>query len=185
MKFYATRSDGFRPSLKMIDDAIGIGEKHVSTVRQALVRYGLIAYDGKTILIDWMRLHAFAAAEPRLMGRKKDWKITPVAPNLLGEPKSGVHTYRGTRVSHLYDLYVATQQAVAGGVIFPELSGKETDNLLGDTKTQVHTYRETRVSPEWYNPFDKDDPSWVYQVPIVDAYGEIVAYAHYSIVLPF
>lgn len=198
MKFYAARSDGFRPSLAMIDDAIDIGKKHVSTVRQMLVRYGLIAYDGKCVLIDWVRLGAFASMDTRLMGQKKNWKISPVTPNLLDEAKTGVHTYIVTgdfEARRLYAVYEATQQAICDGVQFPELRSEDTDNLLGCTKTGVHTYigvgdlvygpQGFQESVGWYNPFDEPDPDWVNQCAIVDAYGEIMGYMHYETELPF
>jgi len=198
MKFYAAQATGFRPSLKMIDAATGIGEKHVSTARQMLVRYGLIAYDGKTILIDWVRLTAFALLDAKAMGQKKNWNISPVSFDLLGEPKTGVHNYIGTgdqESKRLYAIYEATQQAVADGVMFPELKGTEAEKLLGQPKTGVHNYigNETLIfGPDgfqkgvgWYSPFDEPDPEWVYQCAVVDAYGEIVGYMHYDTRLPF
>ena len=198
MKFYAARSEGFRPSLKMIDEATGVGEKNISTIRMLLVNRGLIGYDGKVILIDWLRLNSLASMEPKLMGQRKHWNVTPVSCDLLGNTKTQVHTYIGVRdkeSQYLYNLYEATQQAVADGVTFPELKGTEAENLLGQPKTQVHTYigYETLVfGPDgfqngvgWYSPFDEPDPPWVNQRVIIDAYGGIAGYMHYETLLPF
>ena len=198
MKFYAAQATGFRPSLKMIDTATGIGEKHVSTARQMLVRYGLIAYDGKTVLIDWVRLAAFASLDAKAMGQKRNWNISPVSFDLLDAPKTGVHNYIGTgdqESKRLYAIYEATQQAIADGVKFPELKSLEAESLLGEPKTGVHNYIGTsdlvfgpdgfQESVEWYSPFDEPDPEWVNQCAIMDAYGEIVGYMHYDAKLPF
>ena len=198
MKFYAARSECFRPSLKVIYEETGIDAHNVSRCRALLVRYGLIGYDGKTVIIDWVRLRALASMEPKLMGQKSNWQITPVDVNLLGEPKNDVHTYIGVRdkeSQYLYNLYEATQQAVADGVKFPELKGTEADNLLGQPKNDVHTYigNENLIfGPDgfqdgvgWYSPFDEPDPELVYQRAVVDAYGEIIGYMHYDTRLPF
>ena len=198
MKFYAAQATGFRPSLKMINDAIRVGEKNVSTIRMILVKRGLIGYDGKTILIDWLRLSALASVDTKLMGQRKHWNIAPVSCNLLDEAKTQVHNYIGTgdqESKRLYAVYEATQQAIADGVKFPELEGTEAENLLGQPKTQVHNYIGTenlvfgpdgyQLGVGWYNPFDEPDPDWVYQLAAVDAYGEIIAYTHYNTQLPF
>ena len=109
---------------------------------------GLVGYDGKIVLIDWVRLCALASMEPKLIGQKKHWQITPVGVNLLDAPKTQVHTYIGT------------------------------ENLIfGPDGYQLGV--------GWYNPFDEPDPDWVYQLAVVDAYGEIVAYTHYNTQLPF
>lgn len=198
MKFYAAQATGFRPSLKMIDDATHIGQKHVSEVRHLLVNRGLIGYDGKVILIDWLRLSSLASMDTNLMGQRKHWNVTPVSCDLLDETKTRVHNYIGVRdneARRLYAVYEATQQAVADGVKFPELKGSEAEKLLGQPKNDVHTYigNETLIfGPDgfqdgvgWYSPFDEPDPEWVYQCAIVDAYGEIVGYMHYDTQLPF
>lgn len=198
MKFYAARSEGFRPSLKVIYEETGIDAHNVSRCRALLMRYGLIGYDGRTVLIDWVRLHAFASMEPKLMGQKSNWQITPVDVNLLDAPKNDVHTYIGVRDNEairLYAVYEATQQAIADGVNFPELKGTEAEKLLGQPKNDVHTYigyENLIFGPDgfqegvgWYSPFDEPDPEWVYQCAIVDAYGEIVGYMHYDTRLPF
>ena len=198
MKFYAARSEGFRPSLKMIHEETGIDEHNVSRCRTLLIRYGLIGYNGTTVLLDWVRLCALASMEPRLMGQKSSWQIAPVGMNLLDAPKNDVHTYIGTgdqESKRLYAVYEATQQAIADGVKFPELKSLEAENLLGGTKNDVHTYIGTsdlvfgpdgfQESVGWYSPFDEPDPEWVNQCAIMDAYGEIVGYMHYDTKLPF
>ena len=199
MKFYAARSDGFRPSLKMIHEETGIDEHNVSRCRALLIRYGLIGYNGKIVLIDWVRLCALASMNHKLMGQKGSWQIAPVGMNLLDAPKNDVHTYIGTgdqESKRLYAVYEATQQAIADGVRFPELEGSEiAAKLLGQPKNDVHTYIGTanliygpdgyQLGVGWYNPFDEPDPDWVYQQAVVDAYGEIVAYTHYNTQLPF
>lgn len=178
MRFYAARSEGFRPSLKMINEATGIGTQHVSEARQMLVKYGLIAYDGNNIFIDWLRLTAFASMDTRMMGQKKHWRISLIDADLLGDPKTGVHTYIGSNDQYLHDLYVATQEAVGSGVIFPELRGTEAEKLLGKAKTGVHTYigdNNLVYGPNgwqqvgWYNPFDEPDPPWTKDMPGNDA----------------
>ena len=199
MKFYAARSDGFRPSLKMIHEETGIDEHNVSRCRALLIRYGLIGYNGKIVLIDWVRLCALASMNNKLMGQKGSWQITTLGMNLLDAPKNDVHTYIGTgnqESKRLYAIYEATQQAIANGVKFPELEGSEiAAKLLGQPKNDVHTYIGTenliygpdgyQLGVGWYNPFDEPDPDWVYQLAVVDAYGEIVAYTHYNTQLPF
>lgn len=199
MKFYAARSNGFRPSLKMIFDETSIDEHNVSRCRALLMRYGLIGYDGRAVIVDWVRLCAFAAIDTKLMGQKRSWNIAPMNPDLLDAPKNDVHTYIGIRDSEarrLYAVYEATQQAIADGVKFPELEGSEiASELLGHTKNDVHTYigNENLIyTPEgfkdsvgWYSPFGNPDPEWVHQQAVIDAYGEIVAYMHYNTQLPF
>lgn len=148
MKFYAARSEGFRPSLKVIYEETGIDAHNVSRCRALLMRYGLIGYNGRTVIIDWVRLRALASMEPKLMGQKSNWQITPVDVNLLGQPKNDVHTYIGT------------ENLIFGPDGFQDSVG-------------------------WYSPFDEPDPQWVFQRAIVDAYGEIAAYAHYDTLLPF
>ena len=148
MKFYAAQATGFRPSLKMINDAIGVGEKNISTIRMILVKRGLIGYDGKTILIDWLRLSALASVDTKLMGQRKHWNIAPVSCNLLDEAKTQVHNYIGT------------------------------ENL-------IYGPDGYQLGVGWYNPFDEPDPDWVYQLAVIDAYGEIIAYTHYNTQLPF
>ena len=177
MKFYAARSEGFRPSLKVIYEETGIDAHNVSRCRALLMRYGLIGYDGRTVLIDWVRLRAFASMEPKLMGQKSNWQITPVDVNLLDAPKNDVHTYIGVRdkeSQYLYNLYEATQQAVADGVTFPELRGTEVEKLLGNPKNDVYTYLGTGelvYGPcgwqelGWYNPFDEPIPAWAVDIP--------------------
>lgn len=192
MTFYASRSDGFRPSLKYIDQETGIGVKNVSTVRNYLVRYGLIGYDGNNIFIDWVRLKAFASLDPSLMGRKKNWKITPIDTDEITSAKTQVHTYIDLKTleeKQFYKAYIATAQALIDGVVFPEYKDKPTPvidpDILKESKTQVHTYIEDESFYEPQTDLEEDDLSWVYQVPVVDAYGEIVDYAHYDTNLPF
>ena len=191
MRYYASQGQGFRPSLKVINEATNVGEKNVSAIRQYLVNHGLIGYDGDTITIHWFRLRSLAAMEPKKMGQKKDWKVSPLAPDLLGDTKTQVHNYIGTRDSEsrkLLAAYESTAQAILDGVSFPELGTGECKidpNLLGPTKTQVHNYIGDGDFAAWYNPFNEPDPQWVYQVPLLDAYGQIVAYAHYNVHLPF
>ena len=122
MIYYASCGMGFRPSLKLIDENTHIGVKHVSTVRQYLVHYGLIAYDGTAIYIDWMRLKAFAMMDPKLMGRKKSWKIAPLKPSR--SLKSGVHNYyiRPRKPEDAIVIaYEAIGEAIKSGVHFPEM----------------------------------------------------------------
>ena len=192
MKFYAAQATGFRPSLKMIDESTGVGIKNVSTIRALLVRYGLITYDGNSIIIDWLRLCAFASLDPDRMGKKKNWNIPPQCLNIPDDPKTQVHNYIGKRDSEekrLYALYHATAQALMDGVKFPELEGKTLPEIdpecIYDSKTQVHNYIGNEISCGWYNPFNEPDPVWVYQVPCLDAYGEIVGYVRYNQLLPF
>lgn len=174
MRFYASRSEGFRPSLKMIKDETGVNEKYVSEVRQILVNMGLIGYDGRNVWIDWVRLQGFASIDPRMMGAKKLWRIMPISCELLGDTKKPVHTYIGKSDQYLYNLYQSTQEAVANGVDFPELRGTEAESLLGDTKKPVHTYigsNDLVFGPNgwqqmgWYNPFDEPIPAWAADIP--------------------
>lgn len=174
MRFYASRSSGFRPSLKMINDEIQVGEKNISTIRMWLVTHGLLGYDGNTVYVDWVRLRAFAAINTKLMGQKKRWNITPVDPNLLDEAKTQVHTYLGTDERSLLRVYEATAEAIADGVKFPELRGTEVEKLLGNPKNDVYTYLGTGelvYGPcgwqelGWYNPFDEPIPAWAVDIP--------------------
>lgn len=176
MRFYASRSEGFRPSLKMINDEIQVGEKNISTIRAWLVSHGLIGYDGKAVYIDWVRLKAFASIDVKMMGQKKRWRITQIDSELLGDTKTQVHTYIGDDDQSKYSqrLYEATATAVQDGVIFPELKGTEAENLLGNAKTQVHTYigsNDLVLGPNgwqqvgWYNPFDEPIPAWAADIP--------------------
>ena len=71
---YADSAEGFRPALKLIEDRTGITQNKVSEIRKELVDHGLIAYDQKTIIIDWERMQTFAALNKPL-------------------PKHGQHTY--------------------------------------------------------------------------------------------
>lgn len=191
MKFYAARSDGFRPSLKMISGETGLNEYNISRTRTLLYAYGLIGYDGATVIIDWCRLKAFAAIDASQMGQKRKWTISPVSVDLLGRTKNDLHTYRerDSEAKNFCVLYEATRVAIEDGVEFPELKGVQ---MLGHTKNDLHTYIGNEnsfpyleESCGWYDPFSESDPSWVYQVPVCDAYGEIVSYAHYNIELPF
>lgn len=122
MAYYASCGMGFRPSLKLIDENTHIGVKNVSTVRQYLVHYGLIAYDGAAIYIDWMRLKAFAMMNPKLIGKKKNWQITPLDP--VKSTKSQVHNYymrpRKPEES-LMIAYEAIGEAIKNGIRFPEM----------------------------------------------------------------
>lgn len=128
MTYYASCGTGFRPSLKIIDDATHIGAKNVSTVRQYLVRWGLIAYDSDTILIDWFRLRAFAMMDPKMMGYKKDWRIKPVNPAICS--KTQVHNYY-MRPRREEDIIVAAYEAIGecmkAGVHFPEAEPEEEE----------------------------------------------------------
>lgn len=123
MMYYASCATGFRPSLKTIDDVTHIGVKNISTVRQYLVTHGFIAYSDGTIYIDWMRLKAFASMDPKMMGRKKDWKVAPINPSLA--TKTQVHNY--IRVSNADDkiriAYEAIIESIKAGVRFPEMEG--------------------------------------------------------------
>lgn len=192
MTFYASRSDGFRPSLKYINQETGINPKHVSTIRQLLRRYGLIGYDGYNVIIDWVRLKAFASLDPSLMGKKKNWSISPIDLDSPEYSKNGVHTYIESLNSEdkkIYKAYVATAQALLDGVVFPEYKDKPIPvidpDILKETKNGVYTYIEDESFYEPQTDLEEDDLSWVYQVPVVDAYGEIVDYAHYDTNLPF
>lgn len=181
MRFYSARSEGFRPSLKMINEATNVGEKNISTIRALLVKRGLVGYDGRNVYIDWCRIRAFASLNPRMMGQRKHWVISEMDLELLGEPKTQVHTYIGTGnqySKYLYCLYEATAEAVQDGVTFPELRGTEAEKLLGRPKTQVHTYigidnlvfgANGLESMGWYNPFDEPDPDWAADMPGNDA----------------
>ena len=70
-----------------------------------------------------------------------------------------------------------------------------TSESVSQTKNDLHNYigdvdfsngpGVMESGSGWYNPFDEPDPPWVYQVPICDAYGQIVAFAHYDTRLPF
>ena len=195
MKYYASQAQGFRPSLKVISEATEINPYNISRCRALLVDYGLIDYDGDNVLIHWLRLRAFASMEPEQMGRKKDWNIAPVASESVSQTKNDLHNYIGTMSSadkRLYAIYEATAEAIADGVEFPEL---RSDYIVDQTKNDLHNYigdvdfnngpGVMESGSGWYNPFDEPDPPWVYQIPICDAYGQIVAFAHYDTRLPF
>lgn len=119
MEFYAACGTGFRPSLKVVDDATHINVKHVSTVRAYLVQWGFIAYDGDCITIDWNRLKAFAAMDPKLMGNKKDWRVAPL------RPKTRVHNYIVKPRDPVIVAYEALDEAIKLGVVVPGLEQKE------------------------------------------------------------
>jgi len=193
MKFYAAQATGFRPSLKTIQDAIGIDAHNISRSRSLLMAYGLIGYDGNNIFVDWLRLCAFASMQPQMMGQKKKWHINPIGRIYVDDDeKNDVHNYiwiRNSDEKRLYASYQATLQAIADGVKFPELEGKDIPEIdpqcLRDEKNDVHNYIGNEISCGWYNPFNEPDPVWVYQVPCLDAYGEIVGYVRYNQLLPF
>lgn len=195
MCYYAAQATGFRPSMSCIDEATHIGTKHISSHRKQLVDKGFIGYDGNTIVIDWTRIRAFAAMDRSLMGKPSSWSISPVDSNCYEIVKSGVHNYIGTMSSadkRLYAIYEATAEAIADGVEFPEL---RSDYIVDPTKNDLHNYigdvdfsnvpGVVERGSGWYNPFDEPDPEWVYQIPVCDAYGQIVAFAHYDTRLPF
>lgn len=119
MMYYASCATGFRPSLKTIDDITHVGIKNISTVRQYLVNHGFIAYTDGTILIDWLRLKAFASLDPKLMGRKKCWRITPVNPAVVC--KTQVHNYyRAPREEDKIRIaYEALNEAIQAGIHVP------------------------------------------------------------------
>ena len=174
MRFYADRSNGFRPSLKIITDETGLDKNNISRTRALLISYGLLGYDGKIVYIDWVRLRAFAAINTKAMGQKKRWKITPIDPDLLGDAKNDVYTYLGTDERSLLRVYEATAEAVVAGVKFPELRGTETEKLLDASKNDVYTYLGTGdlvYGPYgwqecgWYNPFDEPIPAWAVDIP--------------------
>jgi hypothetical protein len=162
-------------------------------LRKHLIDKGLIGYTKNAVIIDWMRLKAFASMQKAAMGKPSSWLITPVdISNCYESVKTQVHNYKEREVSAAdrkwMQAYEATAEAVSSGIEFPELRRTEQDSLLkllDHTKTQVHNYRVPEISAAWFNPFDLPDPYWVMQEAIVDAYGEIVAYAHYNTVLPF
>lgn len=192
MRFYASQASGFRPSLKMIEDETGVGAKYVSEARQVLSKYGLLGYDGNQIVIDWVRLCAFAAMDPKMMGKKKAWKLSPVDASTVGECKKPVHNYREREFSAGDKLwlkrYEATAQAVADDVKFPEL--KDVDSEFSSkcyriVNSDLHNYRGTSFPAEWFDPFDQPDPPWVYQQPVVDGNGRTIGFAHYNRSLPF
>lgn len=190
MRYYASKSTGFRPSLKTIDDEIHVGVKNISRIRQYLVGWGLIGYNGSHITIDWLRLKAYAAMEPPLMGKKCNWRIPPMP--VEPEIKNEVHTYKERESNdekRLRAAYVATAQAILDGVQFPELRGKELPTIdpacLHEVKNEVHTYIGVENSGSWYNPFNEPDPEWVNQEPVYDDSGNVVGYEHYNTVLPF
>ena len=192
MKFYAAQGNAFRPSLSRIETETGLAANHISRIRQLLVRYGLISYDGDNIYVDWLRLKGFAFADPKQIGQKQHWQISPITVSKQEEPKNGVHNYIGKlnlAEQRIYAAYAATAQALVDGVKFPELEGKELPaiepEILEDTKNGVHNYIGDENSCGWYNPFDEPDPWWVYQVPVLDAYGQVIAFAHYDTQLPF
>lgn len=120
MMYYASCGTGFRPSLKTIDDVTHVGVKHISTIRQYLVTHGFIAYSDETIYIDWLRLKAFASMDPKLMGNKKNWRVSPVNPAIIS--KSGVHNYY--RVPREEDkirrAYEALSEAIKAGIHIPK-----------------------------------------------------------------
>lgn len=181
MRFYASHASGFRPSLKMINEETSIDAHNVSRVRALLITYGLIGYDGRTVLIDWVRLCAFAAVNTRLMGQKHRWNIAPIDFESLDAIKNDVHNYIGTGdqySKYLCRLYEATAEAVKDGVMFPELRGIDADELLGNIKNDVHNYigidnlvfgANGLELMGWYNPFDEPDPSWAVDMPGNDA----------------
>ena len=202
MCYYAAQATGFRPSMSCIDEATGIGAKNISTYRKHLVDKGFIGYDGNIILIDWVRIRGFASMDRKLIGKPTNWTISPVDSNCYEIVKTQVHNYIGTMSSadkRLYAIYEATAEAIADGVEFPELRSDyivdPIPNCYEIVKTQVHNYigdvdfsngpGVVERGSGWYNPFDEPDPEWVYQIPICDAYGQIVAFAHYDTRLPF
>lgn len=193
MFFYASQAAGFRPSLKTIEDGTQIHACNIARHRKQLIDRGFLSYDGKEIVIDWVRLRAFAAMDSCLAGKPKSWRISPVDPyKCYGIVNSDLHNYREREFSAgdklLLKRYEATAQAVANGVKFPELRGTDCEELTpkcyGIVKSDLHNYRGTGVSAEWYNPFDKPDPPWVWRL-VVDGNRRIMGFAHDNRSLPF
>jgi hypothetical protein len=192
MVFYASQGYNFRPSLKVISEATGIDPYNISRTRQVLVQRGLIAYTGQEVVIDWARLRAFASMNRVSMGVPSKWTITPAPVSHRQNEENDLHNYIGVRDSaseRLRLIYEATAQAVKDGVPFPELSGVELPPARPVTplikENDLHNYIGDGDFASWYNPFDEPLPAWVYQLPMIDAYGEIVGYAHYNTILPF
>lgn len=193
MLFYASQAAGFRPSLRTIEASTQINAYNVSRHRKQLIHRGFLSCDGNEIVIDWVRIRAFAAMDPRMMGKPKAWRIAPVGPHNYYEiVNSDLHNYKVrefTAGDRLWlKRYEATAQAVADGVKFPEL--KEVDSEVSPkcyriVNSDLHNYRGTSFPAEWFDPFDKPDPPWVYQCPVTNGNGQIIGFAHYNRSLPF
>lgn len=194
MMFYADQANGFRPSLRLIEDKTGIGRLNVCHVRKQLETKGFISYDGNVITIDWYRIWQFSLLDQEQIGKQKDWQIAQVTCFEKNRLHKHIGTLRSPKERQLFESYVATAEAIANGVTFPELKGTAYADIAGiqfdiwsevEDKNRLHKHIWDDESSKWYDPFKDEDPKWVYQVPVVDAYGEIVAYAHYSEQLPF
>ena len=194
MIYYAAQSTGFRPSLSRITEKTGINQYNISRTRAQLVKRGLIAYTGDDVIIDWVRLSAFAACSKQLMGTPGYWLITPLSS--ASHEENDLHNNKGTRLYgadlQLAQIYEATAEALRDGVKFPELASAQENDLhnnmgvrVSDEENDLHNIYGNEILGGWYNPFNEPDPEWVNQPAIVDAYGEIVAYAHYNTQLPF
>lgn len=77
LKYYAGRTNGFRPSLALIEKETGISANKVSEVRLELVLHGVLSYgrENPVILIHWNRIMALASIPDNC--RKKDVRLYP------------------------------------------------------------------------------------------------------------
>ena len=78
---YEDTQEGFRPSLKYVEDRTGIKSNKISEIRKELVDHGIIALTSEQIIIDWERVQIFASLEKPL-------------------PKHGKHTYAPVKIDH-------------------------------------------------------------------------------------
>ena len=65
---YADSAEGFRPSLKLVEDRTGIKTNKVSEIRQEIIKHGLMTYVGNkdVLLIHWGRIESFATFDHQI-----------------------------------------------------------------------------------------------------------------------
>lgn len=70
LSFYAACSGGFRPSLQAIANVTDQDRSQVWRNRAALVKHGIAAERGDSLVIDWSRLKIYASLDPRLTSKR-------------------------------------------------------------------------------------------------------------------
>ena len=75
--YYAARSNGFKPSAKLISKETGLSRARVFAGRQMLEEHGVISVDNERVYIDWQRIRIFASLDPKMTS--KHCRIAPIA----------------------------------------------------------------------------------------------------------